>query len=190
MLHLLKNPSPVTWQWPESHGHSCWPRWEAPTLYPPCLTRSCRPSLSSALGRFPLDLPQSLPSRLPTTSGHQPSPPIYELKALNALGYLQLNKTKLRMPPREIIHTMGWRFIQRYSPQCGLRWWKLPASKWTSDGIMWWASALVSDGKDLIKISVSGAQTFTFLRAPQAILIYSQRWDPLESPDERCAANF
>lgn len=111
MLHLLKNPSPVTWQWPESHGHSCWPRWEAPTLYPPCLTRSCRPSLSSALGRFPLDLPQSLPSRLPTTSGHQPSPPIYELKALNALGYLQFNKTKLRMLPREIIHTMGWRFI-------------------------------------------------------------------------------
>lgn len=55
---------------------------------------------------------------------------------------------------------------------------------------MWWASALVSDGKDLIKISVSGAQTFTFLRASQAILIYSQSWDPLESPDERCAANF
>ena len=28
---------------------------------------------------------------------------------------------------------------------------------------MWWASALVLDGKDLIKISVSGAQAFTFL---------------------------
>ena len=55
---------------------------------------------------------------------------------------------------------------------------------------MWWAFALVSDGKDLIEISVSVAQTFTFLRATQATLIHSQSWDPLESPDERCAANF
>lgn len=109
-LHLWKNPSPATWQWPESHDRSCWLRWEAPTLYPPCLTRSFLQAVSVlSLGPFPTCL--SLFSRLPTTSGHQPSPPIYELKALNALGYLQLNKTKLRMLPREIIHTMEWRFI-------------------------------------------------------------------------------
>lgn len=47
--------------------------------------------------------------------------------------------------------------------------------------------AMTSDCGNLIKISVSGAQIFAFLRTLQVILIHSQGQEPQGSPDGKCA---